>query len=486
MHLMIEHIGSDEEGILVETRVEPACARITAAKAAAFLEKYPNLAHHVCVNEQGGSFGDDIVGTEPAHLMEHLVIELAAQELASGEGLMGHTAFAEEPGMMITKIVGVDAAVLKRCVHQAVQTINKLAARVQEEHAGDIVLVIPAYEPDERLAGLLDDIRTMWGGPIVIVDDGSKSPVAQEQFTYARKIGCEVLAHGSNRGKGAALKTAFRYCIDNHPEALGVVTADADGQHLPEDVCACARKLQESPGSLALGCRDFSAPDIPARSVFGNKIMCVAMRLFCGMKVSDTQTGLRGIPQGLLPRLLDIRGDGYEYEMNALIELSRKRRGSIVEVPITTVYLDGNESSHFNPILDSLRVARVFIRYAISSLSSSLVDLIAFSLFSVVFAGLGAYSIACATFAARVLSALFNFTVNRSMVFESSSAPLRQMARYVALSVACVCASALLVTLLSSALAVVPPVVVKVFVDTCLFFVNYRIQKVWVFEEAKP
>lgn len=155
-------------------------------------------------------------------------------------------------------------------------------------------------------------------------------------------------------------------------------------------------------------------------------------------------------------------------------------------MPITTVYLDGNESSHFNPVLDSLRIARVFIRYAISSLSSSLIDLIAFSLFSMLFAGLGAYAIACATFAARILSALFNFTVNRSMVFESSSTPLPQMTRYAVLSVACVCASALLVTLLSSALGVAPPIVIKVFVDTCLFFVNYRVQKAWVFGESKP
>lgn len=327
MHLVIEHIDSEEEGILVETRVEPAHARITAAKAAAVLDRFPNLVHHVCVNDKGGAFGDDIIGTEPAHLMEHLAIELAAQEVNSGKGLMGHTSFTDEPGVMTTKIAGVDAATLGRCVQRAAQTINELSERVEKEQAGRIVLAIPAYEPDKRLAGLLDDVRALWDGPIVIVDDGSKSPVAREQFAYAHKIGCEVLAHSANRGKGAALKTAFRYCIDNHPEALGVVTADADGQHLPEDICACARRLQDGHCSLVLGCRDFSAPDIPARSVFGNKVMCAAMRLFCGMKVSDTQTGLRGIPQEFLPRMLSVRGDGYDYEMNALIEFSRMRGG---------------------------------------------------------------------------------------------------------------------------------------------------------------
>lgn len=366
------------------------------------------------------------------------------------------------------------------------------------EPEAPVALVIPAFEPTMCLAELLEQLAPSWCGPVVVVDDGSTTSEARAALDTVRALpGVTLLAHERNRGKGAALKTAFAHLAaalapagrpDVAPAAgglVGVVTADADGQHLPADILAVAEALRVHPDALVLGCRDFGREGIPARSLAGNRAMCVAMRVFCGVSVSDTQTGLRGIPLAFARELLAVRGDGYEFETTMLVEASR---GGIpfVEVPITTVYEGKNEVSHFNPVLDSLRVTAVlvgaFAKYAVSSVASSLVDWLAFAALMALLAHapLGGWTIAVSTLGARVISAAFNFVTNRRVVFKAHGNARRSAARYAALCVACVCASAALVTLVSRVLPV-PAIAVKPVVDTALFFVNYRVQQAWVF-----
>lgn len=353
-----------------------------------------------------------------------------------------------------------------------------------EAHDANVCLVIPAFNPTTALHDLLERISPVWQGPIVVVDDGSDASCSSV-FERAKNLGCTVLAHSKNKGKGAALKTAFGWVLRNTPETcIGVVTADADGQHPPLDIAAVRDAMAANPAQLVLGCRDFTAPDVPSRSRFGNTCMSRAMKLFFGMGLSDTQTGLRGIPREFLPSLLEVPGDSYGYETNMLIE-ARAQRIDIAEVPIETVYENNNASSHFNPIVDSLRIAGIFVRYAVSSLASSVIDLVAFAFLNAVFAaaGFGSLTIAAATFAARAISGVANFLINRNLVFKrqtNSGAGVR----YAALWVACMCASAALVTALNMVMSFVPPVVIKVVVDTALFFVNYRVQEAWVFAGA--
>lgn len=347
-----------------------------------------------------------------------------------------------------------------------------------------VCLVVPAFNPASALSNLLERVVPTWHGPVVVVDDGSNvecSPI----FEHAKSLGCTVLAHGENKGKGAALKTAFEWVLRATPEScIGVVTADADGQHTPQDIAAVGKALTHNPSQLVLGCRNFDAPDVPQRSRFGNKCMSRAMKLFFGMTLSDTQTGLRGISRVFLPTLLNVPGDSYGYETNMLIE-ARAQRIGVVEVPIETVYENDNASSHFNPVLDSLRIAGIFVRYAVSSLASSIIDLVAFALLNATFAmaGLGSLAIAAATFAARAMSGVANFCINRQLVFKRQ-AKSGAGVRYAILWVACMCASAGLVTALNVVMPFVPPVVIKVVVDTALFFVNYRVQEAWVFAGA--
>ena len=132
-----------------------------------------------------------------------------------------------------------------------------------------IALVIPALEPDGRLPVLLRALGPDWSGPAVVVDDGS-SAAAQPYFAEAERLGATVLRHPANRGKGAALKTAFAHCLAVWPDLLGCVTADADGQHTPADILRLATALRGRPGILWLGCRDFATPGVPAKSRLGN------------------------------------------------------------------------------------------------------------------------------------------------------------------------------------------------------------------------
>lgn len=218
----------------------------------------------------------------------------------------------------------------------------------------ELALVIPALDPGRELPGLLARLRPDWAGPVVVVDDGSGRQ-AQAVFAAAGQLGATVLHHGGNRGKGAALKTALRYCRTAWPGLAGCVTADADGQHSAADILRVADALRSRPGSLVLGVRDFSAPGVPLRSRLGNRLACGALRLACGLRLADTQTGLRGIPMDLVPELTGLPGSRYEFETAMLLAAQSAGR-TFVQVPIATVYADGNRGSHFRPLADGLRV----------------------------------------------------------------------------------------------------------------------------------
>ena len=232
-----------------------------------------------------------------------------------------------------------------------------------------ISLIIPSYKPDEKLISTLTTAIEAGFNDILVVDDGGGKEF-EHIFDRVREMkGCTVLVHPKNRGKGAALKTAFSYFLENRKGFTGVVTADADGQHRTEDILAVARKMKES-GNIVLGYRNFSLEHVPARSKFGNKMTSGVFRIFFGMKVKDTQTGLRAFPASVLDKMCSIKGDRYEYETHMLIDMSRHRL-PFEEVEIETVYIEENQSSHFRPIVDSLRIYGILIKYLLSSVLST-------------------------------------------------------------------------------------------------------------------
>ena len=216
----------------------------------------------------------------------------------------------------------------------------------------DIAIVIPVCDPDAvRFPSLVRRLRVDFAH-VVVVDDGSLE--GREAFDAVRGDVDAVLVHATNRGKGAALRTAFAWVQEKLPRLAGVVTVDGDGQHDPEDVRRVAEELAREPdGGLVLGVRSF-AGNVPFRSRLGNFWTRGLFRLVTGLSVSDTQTGLRGIPAALLPRLLAIPGDRYEYEIRMLAD-ARRHPAPPREVSVRTIYLDGNASSHYRPLRDTFR-----------------------------------------------------------------------------------------------------------------------------------
>lgn len=213
------------------------------------------------------------------------------------------------------------------------------------------VILIPAYNPDNRFIDVLKDL-TRAGFKIVVVDDGSVDcgPLFDEAKKYA-----EVLSHEVNRGKGVALKTGLKY-IGSHD----VVTADCDGQHKIEDIEKVAAALEDGCDKLVIGTRRFRGK-VPFRSAFGNFWTRLYFFLATWVKVYDTQSGLRGIPASMVESVLDLPGDRYEYEMAVLAGYCR-RKGKPVEVTIDTVYIDGNKSSHFQPMRDTIKIYKAMFR----------------------------------------------------------------------------------------------------------------------------
>ncbi len=342
------------------------------------------------------------------------------------------------------------------------------------------VIVIPSLEPDNKLPELIGQLCGCFSGTIIVVDDGSGDGYRHIFTDIANRGNCTVLRHTVNQGKGRALKTAFNHILCENMECSGVITVDSDGQHRPDDIMKIAAGLKSDERAIWLGSRDFSGKDVPFKSRFGNTLTAFLFKIFTSVKVKDTQTGLRGIPYCLLREMLELDGERFEYEMNMLMEASR-REIKIKESIIATVYLEGNASSHFNPIRDSFLIYRQLFKFALSSALSAVVDIVLFSIFlNTLYLGLD-QKILYSTISARVLSSLFNYLTNKNIVFGKKGSIRKTMAKYYILAFIQMLVSFLLVQVLNN-ITGFAPTLVKIVVDSVLFFISFRIQRNIVFK----
>ena len=277
-----------------------------------------------------------------------------------------------------------------------------------------MVVIIPAYQPDEKLTGVVRDLLAQTEFPIVIVNDGSREsclPVFEELKQFDRVT---VLTHEVNRGKGAAMKTAFAYVHEHMPEQDGVVTVDADGQHLPVDVKRVAEAFRANPEALVLGGRRFTG-NVPFRSRAGNSITRFVFRISTGVAVYDTQTGLRAFAVSRIPEMLTLQGDRYEFEISQLLYCTKKDI-PIEEVTIETVYIEDNASTHFNAFRDGWRIYKIILAFVSSSIISFLFEFVLTLILDRFIP-----SLAAITLTARVLSSVLNYELNKRVAFESQA-----------------------------------------------------------------
>ena len=219
-------------------------------------------------------------------------------------------------------------------------------------------------------------------------------------------------------------------------------------------------------------------------------------KILFGIRLSDTQTGLRAIPARYLGTFCDIEGERFEYETNMLLYMKRLGIG-FLEQPIETVYDPDDYSSHYNAVKDSWRITKVMLRflitgsgfrYLVSSVLSFLLDNGLYRLlFAMLFGSMAAEAASAAGQAiARVLSSLFNFTMNDRFVFRNKTEHGKAFLKYYCLCIPQTLVSMVCLTALVRALEISSPgfaTFVKILVETALFFISYFIQKLWVFKK---
>lgn len=342
--------------------------------------------------------------------------------------------------------------------------------------------LIPSYEPTDVLVSLAAELKDA-GFSVLIVDDGSGEAYS-EVFSSAAAHGT-LLSYMPNQGKGHALKTGLQWLHENAADGSIIVTLDSDGQHTVKDSLAVAALAAKAPGALTLGVRSFGE-GTPARSQFGNTVTRWVYRLSSGVKVSDTQTGLRAFGTELLPFLLNVEGERYEYEMHMLLD-APKAGISIQEQGIETIYHDNNSGSHFHTIRDSIRVYSRILKFAVSSLTGFVIDYALYSLLVVVLAGLGAWTVPTANVSARVVSASCNFAINKRLVFRSRESVCATGARYLILAGVILVLNTAFISLLVNVLGW-NKFLAKLVTEVLFFLFSYFAQRFWVFQErsAEP
>lgn len=345
----------------------------------------------------------------------------------------------------------------------------------------DIVIIIPSYKPHkEIMQEFIERLQNHFKN-IVVVDDGSGNEYT-EFFKTIEQQGIKVLKHNINLGKGRAIKTAFNYCLNTYKNLKGTITADCDGQHYIKDIIKCAEKLKENPNKLVIGTRNFNEKQVPFKSKYGNKITRAMFSTFVGIKITDTQSGLRAFGIENMKNFLETVGERYEYETNMLIECKQKEI-EIAEVPITTVYIKNNELSHFNPIKDSIMIYKLFIKYIISALSSFALDILLFTLIVNILPDihLGIITkIVISTIIARIISAIYNFTINSKLVFKNKNQT--SIIKYFILVIIQMFISAFAVSEIFKILNI-NSTIIKIIIDTIIFIINFVIQREWVFKK---
>jgi len=352
------------------------------------------------------------------------------------------------------------------------------------EQKQTIALLIPAYRPAAELPGLVSRLLAEDAaeviGPVVVVDDGSDSGSAAVFHGLSLLPRVTVLRHAVNLGKGAALKTGLNHILVSFPSVLGAVTADADGQHDVPDILAVAAHLQDHPDTVVLGTRTFRE-NVPLRSRLGNTITRLVFRVFTGLDILDTQTGLRGWPRRYCMESLRIPINGYDFELESLL---RAEHGGvkfpIAQLPIKTIYLDGNRSSHFNPIRDSMRIYFVFLRYCGAGMLAALIDSLVF--YTVYRSG---GNLVRSQIAGRCVAVAVTFLIAKKIVFRSDVGVLQSLAKYLGLVILMTFVAYNMIRFFSERLGL-PVLAAKMLSEGLLFFVNFTVQREIVFVRSAP
>jgi putative flippase GtrA len=295
--------------------------------------------------------------------------------------------------------------------------------------------LIPAYNPTKSVVEVVEGLKSLISEkgmnaelyPILIIDDGSTIEESQNILKTLGNNGFQILTLPCNQGKGGAIKAGLKFLSSFKPALAGVCTLDADGQHAPDDALSLVVHFVDNGArSFIMGVRSFG-DDVPLRSRFGNIFTQKLFRLLSGRQILDTQTGLRIIPRNLFVEFITIESEKYDYEMETLL-IAASKNFPIDQIPIQTIYEEGNPSSHFNPVRDSILIYFVFFRYLAGIFVSAIIDYLVFYLLTSL-----NKSVLTSLIIARSISISFYFTLARKMVFLSKGKPFLKFFQFLPL-----------------------------------------------------
>ena len=360
------------------------------------------------------------------------------------------------------------------------------------------VLVIPALNPEAKFLDLAMEMAQYFED-IIVVNDGSDEAHVSVFTSIKEALGEKVhlLTHEVNQGKGIALKTAFSYYMESSlkEDYVGIVAADSDGQHEYADVVMLDQKLgEEHERCIHIGHRDLNSKIMPPRSKFGNKLTAFLFNFLYGVKLKDTQTGLRAFSADIMPWLIDLKGARFEYEMNMLIH-SKNAGVALYEHPIKTKY-EENHKSTYSTFKDSFRVGKVLLGplvwFIVAALAACVVDIGGFAVLEYWLlpkAGIhdDAISILLATVISRAVSSVVNFCCNRFVTFGGKKISRSSIWKYyllffvqMAASYGLVLGCTMLFGVVEGSIAVT---LIKIVVDLLLSLCSYQVQMRWVFKK---
>ena len=268
-------------------------------------------------------------------------------------------------------------------------------------------VIIPAYEPDEKLRTLAAELKAQ-EFDILIVDDGSGESCQQ----YFADLSAVVLHHSENKGKGAALKTGLSHVLEYFPETECIITADADGQHPVSDILRVQDELDRG-HDFVITTRILKSAKTPLKSQIGNALsrffFCIANNHY----LPDNQSGLRGFSIKHIDWMLQVKGEKYDYELTVLL-IAEKQGIRAKRVAIDAVYFDNNSNTHFKPLVDTLRIYRQFFATEIFAVIAGILAIIMVLISDILF---GYRYLFPTCIAAWVVHAVLCFVVERYTIF---------------------------------------------------------------------
>lgn len=211
-----------------------------------------------------------------------------------------------------------------------------------------IAVIIPALNAAPTLDSVVRAAR-LHQEPVVVVDDGSSDATS----AVAKAAGAEVLRHDINRGKGGALRTGFQWALANGFD--GVITLDADGQHLPAEIPKFIQARIESGADLIIGGRAHLFHGMLPRRRMANRFSAWAIAVASGTQVTDSQSGFRFYSKKLIGAV-PLRANGFDMESEVIVRAGRSGF-RILTIPIALGFVNGISTSHYRPVKDTLRIA---------------------------------------------------------------------------------------------------------------------------------